>query len=210
MMDHDGSFCDESSRAVVIITRQRLEITVWFSTIIEMFTEACGARDSIMPSPSPYPCRILVLASQQQISIIMSVNGVIQNVKWTDLMLTANKEGTYVKVDGNNFTDTDNQRWVGHPTYDSATDSYLTSIQNKESGHFLARDESFKVVMSKSPYSWKLVVLKGQVAFQVPHVEGGSAKGFHTLQLEADKSVILKYVDWLPTSDEQLWTIVSK
>jgi hypothetical protein len=68
--------------------------------------------------------------------------------------------------------------------------------------------ESFKVVMSKNPYSWKLVVLKGQVAcvlgresdqaylltmrcrFQVPHVEGGSAKGFHTLQLEADKSVM--------------------
>jgi hypothetical protein len=43
----------------------------------------------------------------------MSVNGVIQNVKWTDLMLTANKEGTYVKVDGNNFTDTDNQRVSG-------------------------------------------------------------------------------------------------
>jgi hypothetical protein len=140
----------------------------------------------------------------------MSVNGVIQNVKWTDLMLTANKEGTYVKVDGNNFTDTDNQRWIGHPTYDSATDSYLTSIQNKESGHFLARDESFKVVMSKNPYSWNLVVLKGQVAFQVPHVLGGSEKGFDTLQLEADKSVTLKYVEWLPTSDEQLWTIVSK
>jgi hypothetical protein len=26
--------------------------------------------------------------------------------------------------------------------------------------------------------------------FQVPHVKGGSAKGFHTLQLEADKSVM--------------------
>jgi hypothetical protein len=38
----------------------------------------------------------------------MSVNGVIQNVKWPELVLTSANGGA--KVDGANFTMTDNQR----------------------------------------------------------------------------------------------------
>ncbi|KAG1876214.1 hypothetical protein F4604DRAFT_2006132 [Suillus subluteus] len=101
----------------------------------------------------------------------MSVQGVLANVNWTDLVLTADKEGTNVKVDGKNFTDADNQR-------------------NKASGEYLAGDvDNHKVIIRSSEYWWKLVVLAGKVGFQVPHVQGGSAKGFHTMELEANKSV---------------------
>lgn len=53
----------------------------------------------------------ILLSSQQQISIIMSINGVIQNAKWPELVLTEASGGA--KVDGENFVKADNQRVRG-------------------------------------------------------------------------------------------------
>jgi hypothetical protein len=53
----------------------------------------------------------ILLSSQQQISIIMSINGVIQNAKWPELVLTEASGGA--KVDGENFVKSDNQRVRG-------------------------------------------------------------------------------------------------
>jgi hypothetical protein len=50
----------------------------------------------------------ILLASQQQISIIMSINGVLQNAKWPDFVLTETKSSA--TVDGQSFVKTDNQR----------------------------------------------------------------------------------------------------
>ncbi|KAG2036798.1 hypothetical protein BDR03DRAFT_958950 [Suillus americanus] len=141
----------------------------------------------------------------------MSVHGVITNVNWTGLVLTADNDGAKVKVEGKNFIDTDNQRWIGQLKYESSTDEYLTTIQNKASTNYLAVDVQMNTVfMSSSEYWWKLDVSRGRVGFQVPHVQGGSEKGYRTLELEADKSVVLKEVDWHPDNDAQLWTVELK
>jgi hypothetical protein len=52
----------------------------------------------------------ILLASQQKISIIMSVLGVLPNMKWPELVLTEASSG---KVDGENFVGTSNQRVRG-------------------------------------------------------------------------------------------------
>ncbi|KAG2337564.1 hypothetical protein BDR05DRAFT_970074 [Suillus weaverae] len=141
----------------------------------------------------------------------MSVNGVIQNVKWPELVLTSENGGA--KVEGKNFVMTDNQRWVGTYKWDEPTQKMLVAIQNKETGNYLAWNSEMKVVMSSSEYWWKSVLVKDQVGFQVPEKKAAAAsandESFYTLELEADKSVTLKYQQGKLVSS-QLWTIVPK
>lgn len=115
----DSSLCDESSR----------------SGHDERFRSVCGATDSRMPSPESIP---FSLPPQQQISIIMSINGVINgaipNVKWPTLVLTEANSG---KVDGEEFTKIDNQRWVGEFDYDQRKQINLGAIRNRKSGNSL-------------------------------------------------------------------------
>lgn len=142
----------------------------------------------------------------------MSINGVIQNVKWPELVLTAANGGA--KVDGANFTMTDNQRWIGEYQYDQPTHTHLGTIKNKDNGNYLAWDANMKVVMNGSQYWWKLVFGDGLVGFQVPEKKSASeasanATSFYTLELEADKSVTLKYQEGA-LIQAQLWKIIHK
>ncbi|KAG3229943.1 hypothetical protein P692DRAFT_20827110, partial [Suillus brevipes Sb2] len=140
----------------------------------------------------------------------MSINGVIQNAKWPELVLTEASGGA--KVDGENFVKSDNQRWMGEFDYQPEVDRYIGTIQNKNSGDYLAWDADMNVVMNGSKYWWKLVVGGGYVGFQVPEKKSGSeasanATSFYTLELEADKSVILKFQE-ADLIQAQLWKIV--
>ncbi|KAG1851905.1 hypothetical protein F4604DRAFT_1933842 [Suillus subluteus] len=139
----------------------------------------------------------------------MSINGVIQNVKWTDLVLTQSIDGTKVKVDAKNFTLGDNQRWIGQPVYNSSKGISETTIQNKGSGDYLAWDDQYKVIISDVERFWKFVYINGQASFQVPHAQGDSSPSFYTLELDADKSVVLKYQEGA-LIDAQKWTVVPK
>lgn len=50
------------------------------------------------------------LPPQQQISIIMSINGVLVNVRDPDFVLGTHRDGVHTKVEGQAFNQTDNQR----------------------------------------------------------------------------------------------------
>lgn len=69
----------------------------------------CHRQENAIAESIPFS-----LPPQQQISIIMSINGVINgaipNVKWPTLVLTEANSG---KVDGEEFTKIDNQRVRG-------------------------------------------------------------------------------------------------
>ncbi|KAG2342268.1 hypothetical protein BDR05DRAFT_1060298 [Suillus weaverae] len=141
----------------------------------------------------------------------MSINGVIQNVKWSQLVLTLVDSG--VEVEGKKFVQTNNQRWIGSYKWDDATQQMLVAIKNKETNYFLAWTAELKVVMNSSEYWWKLVYVRDQVGFQVPEIKAAAAsandESFYTLELEADKSVTLKYQQGR-LFNSQLWTIVPK
>jgi hypothetical protein len=120
----------------------------------------------------------------------MSFEGAIVNYNWTDLVLTSVKDT--VKVDGESFVDTLNQKWTGKYKWDSKTQTYLGKLQNKGNGNYLAWDSDHKVVTNPDEHWWRLVFVDGEVGFQVPD-DKARAEGFYTLELEADKSVSLKY-----------------
>ncbi|KIK34114.1 hypothetical protein CY34DRAFT_17947 [Suillus luteus UH-Slu-Lm8-n1] len=143
----------------------------------------------------------------------MSINGVLQNAKWPDFVLTETKNTA--TVDGQSFVKTDNQRWIGEYNYEEKG-RYFVSIKNKDSGNYLAWDANMKVVMNGSKYWWKLVFHEGLVGFQVPEKKSASdsqasAKptSFYTLELEADHSVVLKYQE-SDLIEAQLWKVVPK
>ncbi|KIK47025.1 hypothetical protein CY34DRAFT_799874, partial [Suillus luteus UH-Slu-Lm8-n1] len=118
----------------------------------------------------------------------MSINGVLQNVKWPELFLTETNDK---KVVGENLTKCENQRWIGEYVYDAGM--YLGTIMNKDSGDYLSWDEHMNVVMNGSNCWWKLVFMDGCIGFQVPKEASANAIGvFFTLELEDDRSVTLK------------------
>ncbi|KAG2740875.1 hypothetical protein P692DRAFT_201796911 [Suillus brevipes Sb2] len=121
----------------------------------------------------------------------MSVLGVLPNMKWPELVLTEASSG---KVDGENFVGTSNQRWIGEFDYEEGTCRCIGTIQNENSGDYLAWDADMKVVMNGSKYWWKLVFGDGCVGFQVPEEKMASetsanATSCYTLELEDDQSV---------------------
>ncbi|KAG1776282.1 hypothetical protein EV702DRAFT_1046183 [Suillus placidus] len=130
----------------------------------------------------------------------MSFNGVLENVKFAPLVLTW-KRGSNL-VDGDDFIKTDNQRWAL-----DYSGGKTGTLQNKESSDFLGWDADKKVVMSETVKLWKVVYQDGNLGFQVPegNTSDPDASAYYTLQLEADKSVILKCQEGSLTT-AQLWS----
>ncbi|KAG2342270.1 hypothetical protein BDR05DRAFT_964237 [Suillus weaverae] len=122
----------------------------------------------------------------------MSINGVIQNVKWPELVLTSVDGGA--KVEGKHFDGTDKQRWTGTYKWDEETQQMLLAIMNNDTGNYLAWTAEMKVAMKDNEYWWKPVSVKDQFGFQVPKKEAATAasadaRSFYTLQLEAGGAV---------------------
>ncbi|KIK34004.1 hypothetical protein CY34DRAFT_18017 [Suillus luteus UH-Slu-Lm8-n1] len=136
----------------------------------------------------------------------MSIHGVIQNVKWPELFLTETNSGN---VDGETFGKCENQRWIGEYSYDQQKRINLVALQNKFTGDYLAWDDHMNVVMKSSKYWWKVVFVEGNVGFQVPEEASANARIFFTLELEADRSVILKAHEGEP-NHAQLWKTLHK
>ncbi|KAG1823492.1 uncharacterized protein BJ212DRAFT_1296114 [Suillus subaureus] len=132
----------------------------------------------------------------------MSVHGIVQNVKWPELVLTP-KDGGLV---GEKYGGTATQRWIGKYKWDPKTQGYLGTVKNDGSGDYLAWNTDTKAVMSPKEHWWQVVFQGGHVGFQVPHTAQSPA-AFRTLQLEADKSVILKNQEGT-LIDAQLWDIL--
>lgn len=90
------------------------------------------------------------------------INGAIPNVKWPTLVLTEANSG---KVDGEEFTKIDNQRWVGEFDYDQRKHINLGAIRNRKSGNYLAWDDNMNVVMNSTPYWWKVIYREDHVGY---------------------------------------------
>ncbi|KAG2117331.1 uncharacterized protein F5147DRAFT_672371 [Suillus discolor] len=132
------------------------------------------------------------LPPQQQISIIMSINGVLVNVRDPDFVLGTHRDGVHTKVEGQAFNQTDNQRWTSRYKYVKETDMRLWSVQNKDTGDYLSWNSGKQVIMSDTEHWWKLVFVGGNVAFQIPH-DSKDDQSVYTLELENNGSVMLAH-----------------
>ncbi|KAG1790153.1 uncharacterized protein HD556DRAFT_1529073, partial [Suillus plorans] len=87
----------------------------------------------------------------------MPISGVLVNVHDPDYVLATHKDGAHVKVEGQGFNSTDNQRWIAQFKYVKETETRLWSVQNKDTGNYLSWNSSMQVLMSDTEHWWKLV-----------------------------------------------------
>ncbi|KAG1876906.1 hypothetical protein C8R48DRAFT_759228 [Suillus tomentosus] len=118
----------------------------------------------------------------------MPISGVLVNVHDPDYVLATAKDGAHVKVEGQSFNHTDNQRWLAQFRYVKETDMHMWSVQNKDTGNFLSWNSSMQVLMSDTQHWWKLVVKGEHIALQVPHASKND-QSYYTLELEDNGSV---------------------
>lgn len=76
---------------------------------------APGTAECRGPSQSLHLLAFSSLPRKQQISFIMPISGVLVNVHDPDYVLATHKDGVHVKVEGQQFTLTDNQRVSRRP-----------------------------------------------------------------------------------------------
>lgn len=138
----------------------------------------------------------------------MPISGVLVNVHDPDYVLATHRDGVHVKVEGQQFTSTNNQRWTAVYKYDRPTDMRLWSVQNKDTGNFLSWNSSMQVLMSDTQHWWKLVFEGENIALQVPHASKDD-QSHYTLELEDNGSVTLKNQTGQLIS-RQLWTPMDK
>ncbi|KAG1812362.1 hypothetical protein EV424DRAFT_1542136 [Suillus variegatus] len=138
----------------------------------------------------------------------MPISGVLVNVHDPDYVLATAKDGVHVKVEGQQFTSTDNQRWTATFRYVKETDTRLWSVQNKDTGNFLSWNSSMQVLMSDTQHWWRLVFVGENIALQVPHASKDDTSHY-TLELEDSGAVTLKNQTGQLIS-RQLWTPVDK
>ncbi|KAG1902177.1 uncharacterized protein F5891DRAFT_1025169, partial [Suillus fuscotomentosus] len=203
------------------VTRRRVAITV------SALSSGCGLRDSeayVVPVMAECRRRVCTLRAhindvmktnsllvfsflppQQQISIIMSINGVLVNVRDPDFVLGTHRDGVHTKVEGQAFNQTDNQRWTSRYTYVKETDTRLWSVQNKDTGDCLSWNSDKQVIMSETEHWWKLVFVGDNVAFQIPH-DSKDDQSVYTLKLEDNGSVTIEDQQE-PLIKRQLWMI---
>ncbi|KAG1790154.1 uncharacterized protein HD556DRAFT_1310761 [Suillus plorans] len=139
----------------------------------------------------------------------MPISGVLVNVHDPDYVLATAKDGAHVKVEGQGFNHTDNQRWLAKYTYDRKSDSRLWSVQNKDTGNYLSWNSSMQVLMSDTEHWWKLVFVGENIALQVPHASKDD-DSYYTLELEDNASVTWPVDRGIVTLKNQTGTVISR
>ncbi|KIK34003.1 hypothetical protein CY34DRAFT_665262 [Suillus luteus UH-Slu-Lm8-n1] len=131
----------------------------------------------------------------------MSFHGVLTNVKYDQRVLTSN-DG---KVHGARFDMTDHQRWKAvDKTVNNVTQ---VTLENDNTGDFLAWDDNMNLVMRGTGYLWNLKTintgLRIILAFQVP--PSANAEGLYTLQLQDDQTTMSLEYQTEPLTKAQQW-----
>ncbi|KAG2337566.1 hypothetical protein BDR05DRAFT_1063187 [Suillus weaverae] len=131
----------------------------------------------------------------------MSFHGVLTNVKYDQRVLTLN-DG---KVGGAIFDMKDHQRWKA--PYNDVRDVTQVTIQNEDTGDYLAWDDSMNLVMRETEYLWNLKTISAGLqlilAFQVP---SANTEGLYTLQLDDNQTTIPRLRECAgPLVAQQAW-----